>query len=79
MRNTISPEEIRALAERFRSMAAATAMPEYVQLMNRAAVDLDRQAASLEARQSNRHRFSRIQLAQSLTHRSDMAALQLSA
>ena len=49
MHNSISSEDLRILADRFRQMADATALPEYGQLMVKAAFELEQQAAALES------------------------------
>ena len=49
MHNSISSEHLRILADRFRQMADATALPEYGQLMVKAAFELEQQAAVLES------------------------------
>ena len=47
--NSISSEDLLILAKRFREMADATALPEYGQLMVKAAFELEQQAAALQA------------------------------
>ena len=49
MRNSRSAEDIRTLAEWFRQMAETTNLPEYGQLMAKAATDLEHRAAVLES------------------------------
>ena len=47
--NSTSAEDIRILAERLRQLAEATSLPEYGQLMVKAAFDLEQRAAALDA------------------------------
>lgn len=49
VQNSISSDDLRTLAERFRLMADATALPEYGQLMVKAALELEQQALALKS------------------------------
>jgi hypothetical protein len=44
-----SPDDLRFLAERFRRMADTTGMREYVQRMEKVALDLEQHAAAVES------------------------------
>lgn len=47
--NSTSAEEIRILAERLRHLAETASLPEYGQLMVKAASDLEQRAAALQS------------------------------